>query len=313
MAAPSQAGVKRVLSKLESCINSGNYYEAHQMYRTLYFRYLSQKKYTELIRLLFEGSKLLLDKQQQTSGADLGVLLIDVLIKSKTQPSGEHFDKIAELFALMNPSSPERDTFVQKAIQWSSIGCAQKAGHADLHLKVAKIYWKEKNYTLARNHFLCTKSGVDCALMILEVNDKQGYADEVDLYIAQIVLQFLCLQKKDTAKDVFNEYVARHPKINSGPPYVYPLLNFLYFLFQAIDSHKTAHYAVLCQQYTMSVNRDPCYMQYLDKIGQLFFNVPPKNQSSKNVFSSLLQSFFNGPDEDDDQDGISSFITPEID
>jgi hypothetical protein len=35
----SYDGIKRVLLKLEISINNGNYYEAHQMYRTLYFRY----------------------------------------------------------------------------------------------------------------------------------------------------------------------------------------------------------------------------------------------------------------------------------
>lgn len=34
-------GVQRVLSKLETSIKNGNYYEAHQMYRTLYFRSVS--------------------------------------------------------------------------------------------------------------------------------------------------------------------------------------------------------------------------------------------------------------------------------
>lgn len=38
MASQRSLGIERVLSKLESSINSGNYYEAHQMYRTLYFR-----------------------------------------------------------------------------------------------------------------------------------------------------------------------------------------------------------------------------------------------------------------------------------
>ena len=32
-------GVDRVLAKLERSVNEGKYYEAHQMYRTLYFRY----------------------------------------------------------------------------------------------------------------------------------------------------------------------------------------------------------------------------------------------------------------------------------
>lgn len=38
MATTGQRGVNRVLDKLEASVNSGQYYEAHQMYRTLYFR-----------------------------------------------------------------------------------------------------------------------------------------------------------------------------------------------------------------------------------------------------------------------------------
>lgn len=31
-------GAERVLQKLRKSVEDGNYYEAHQMYRTLYFR-----------------------------------------------------------------------------------------------------------------------------------------------------------------------------------------------------------------------------------------------------------------------------------
>ena len=33
-----RGGIERVLSKLKTSIENENYYEAHQMYRTLYFR-----------------------------------------------------------------------------------------------------------------------------------------------------------------------------------------------------------------------------------------------------------------------------------
>lgn len=39
MAAQGNRGVSRVLQKLEKSVTDGDYYEAHQMYRTLYFRY----------------------------------------------------------------------------------------------------------------------------------------------------------------------------------------------------------------------------------------------------------------------------------
>lgn len=41
MAARRVHGVQRVLAKLELSVSAGNYYEAHQMYRTLYFRFVS--------------------------------------------------------------------------------------------------------------------------------------------------------------------------------------------------------------------------------------------------------------------------------
>jgi hypothetical protein len=36
--ASRRGGTERVLSKLRSSIENRNFYEAHQMYRTLYFR-----------------------------------------------------------------------------------------------------------------------------------------------------------------------------------------------------------------------------------------------------------------------------------
>jgi len=45
MATSRVHGVQRVLSKLESSVNAGNYYEAHQMYRTLYFRLVKRRRW----------------------------------------------------------------------------------------------------------------------------------------------------------------------------------------------------------------------------------------------------------------------------
>jgi hypothetical protein len=36
--AARRGGTERVMSKLKSSIDNKNFYEAHQMYRTLYFR-----------------------------------------------------------------------------------------------------------------------------------------------------------------------------------------------------------------------------------------------------------------------------------
>jgi len=71
--------------------------------------------------------------------------------------------------------------------------------------------------------------------MLVELHRVRGYANEVDLFIAQAVLQYLCLRNKNTATAAFNTYTTQHPNIKTGPPYLLPLLNFLWFLLKAID------------------------------------------------------------------------------
>ncbi|KAJ8683641.1 hypothetical protein QAD02_019433 [Eretmocerus hayati] len=314
MEAGTQHGVKKVLAKLENSINNGHFYEAHQMYRTLYFRYLGQKRYSDLIQLLYSGSLLLLQHEQFTSGADLGILLIDVFKKSEVEPSQAHFQKIVDLFALMNPTSPERETFVQNAVRWSMTGNNYKAGHPNLHQKLAQVYWQEKNYALARQHYLYTKDGAGCASMLVELHQQHGYSNEIDLFITRTVLQYLCLQNKTTADEAFKSYVNQHPRIKNGPPFVEPLLNFVHFLLKSIETGKLSTFTILCEQYLTSLRKDSCFLQYLEKIGEIFFNAKPTHNSSRGLLSSFLQSFFNGMDDDDlNDDQRLTHSTPELD
>ena len=47
----------------------------------------------------------------------------------------------------------------------------------------------EKNYIQARYHLLHSEDGKNCALMLVECHVNNGYPSEVDLFIAQAVLQ----------------------------------------------------------------------------------------------------------------------------
>lgn len=62
-------------------------------------------------------------------------------------------------------------------------------------------------------------------------------------------------------------------------------------------------FAVLCEQYEISIKRDPCYTQYLDKIGQIFFGLkPPQQQPAGGLFGSFIDNFLSGFDDDSDDD-----------
>ena len=111
-ARPGNRGVSRVLAKLQSSIDSGNFYEAHQMYRTLYFRYLGQQKYDELLELLYKGSLVLLVHEQYTSGADLALLLVDTLEKSNCEEGEQWMNKIGILISKIPANIVERETLL---------------------------------------------------------------------------------------------------------------------------------------------------------------------------------------------------------
>lgn len=101
---------------------------------------------------------------------------------------------------------------------------------------IAQVYWNEKNYVQARHHYLYSSDGKGCAKLLIEFQMTQGYYCEIDLFIAQAVLQYLCMRNTNTASQTFTNYTKEHPRINkSGPPYLFPLLNFIWFLLQAVE------------------------------------------------------------------------------
>lgn len=50
-----------------------------------------------------------------------------------------------------------------------------------------------------------------------------------------LISRFLCLKNKNSALVVFTTYTQKHPSIEDGPPFVQPLLNFIWFLLLAVD------------------------------------------------------------------------------
>ncbi|XP_002735673.1 Golgi to ER traffic protein 4 homolog [Saccoglossus kowalevskii] len=292
----NRGGVERVLKKLKASVEAGSYYEAHQMYRTLYFRYMAQKKHAEAIELIYSGANVLLTHNQHGSGTDLCMLLIEVLNTSNTAPAADNLDKVSSLFTQLGPDSTERPLYKNAALKWSCKNDpSHKSGHPELHTLLALILWKEKSYYEARYHFLHSFDGQSCATMLIEYSLRQGLRSEYDMFVAQIVLQYLCLKNEETASVVFYTYTEKHPDIQESPPFMQPLLNFIWFLLLALPGGKTTIFSVLCDKYEPAIKRDPSYVDYLSRIGHLFFGMPPLAEESMQpggVFGNILQSLF---------------------
>lgn len=288
---------ERLLTKLHKTLESEDYYESHQIYRTLYFRLLRERKHFQLSELLFDGSIRLLTLRQHNSGADLATLYIQLLIETNNKTTnGESIvgtdqllTNIRKLFELIPAKSPERLTFVTNAVKLGFVPSAA------IRRQFAIVLWAEKNFMESRIHFVhSSDSGLDCALMLVEYQTTLGYPSEVDLFIGQFVLQVLCVRNKSMADQAFHGYTSRHPSINSlNPPFLLPLLNFLWFLLLAIDGGKTQTFKVLCDLYGTTLKRDPSYNEYLSQIGQIYFGLENAARSRpQGFFGNLIQSLF---------------------
>ena len=52
-----------------------------------------------------------------------------------------------------------------------------------------QIFFLEKNYETARQHFLHTSDGSLCATFLIEYHVVAGFPGEIDLFVTQAVLQ----------------------------------------------------------------------------------------------------------------------------
>jgi len=105
------------------------------------------------------------------------------------------------------------------------------------------------------------------------------------------------------ANRTLQSYTAMHPRISMrNPPFVQPLLNFLWFLLLAIDGGKSSIFKTLCDLYAPSLSRDPTYREYLIQIGEIHFGLkqPQRQAPFGGIFGNLLQSLMEDQDDSDD-------------
>lgn len=280
---------------------------AHQMFRTIYFRYSKQEKFLELLDLLLDGAEKLIAAKQFQSGSDLSLLLIEVLQKCKLNDSDfeKWITQVGGVIEKIEPNVVERETLIVKAVKWSCEGNKKNPnqGHPLMHKMIADIMAKEQNFDQARYHYLLSKDGVGCGKILIQISTK-AFNSEVDMVLCQVVLNLLVLKEKDTALVTFNTYTKLHPKIRTkSPPYRTPLLNFLYFLLHIIDDPKLQGFKTLCELYKTALSRDPAYEKQLQQIGVSYFGAPPALPARQNgLFGDLFSQLFQELEEDSEED-----------
>lgn len=94
------------------------------------------------------------------------------------------------------------------------------------------------------------------------------------------------------AREFHDTYIKSHPALSTTKQH-YPLLNFLKFLFVSIQHDQVKWFKALLDVYEPSLNVDPSFGDYLERIGQYFFNLKPKQTEKGSIFSNIFKMLKN--------------------
>lgn len=258
------------------------------MYKTIYFRCLTNRNYSEALDYLYAGADFLLTNHQWESGAELARLVLEVYVKGKLDLTKTHLNHLCDLLRKMPPGD-DRASFIQKAVD---VLANHKGLLCGFNEQLARVLWSEGSLTEARFRIMLSYNGHAVGSFLIALHQRYGLRSEVDLFITQAVLQFLCMQQMSVAVLTFYTYTRGHPKLEPGPPFTrFPLLNFLWFLMLAIEKKcSVSVFDVLCDKYSFQLQRDSTYLSYLQRIGQLYFGVKLPDKDS-NLLSNIMKLF----------------------
>lgn len=193
-----------------------------------------------------------------------------------------------------------------------------KLGHPLIHKIFARTLWDEANYEHAHHHYLLSRDGTGCGQMLIELSQTKGFANELDMFIAQVVLQQLSLKERDTAVQTFQTYTVQHPRIgHAQPPFELPMLNFVYFLLECCETGAVETFRALCAVYKPTLERDSSFDLYLTRIGVAYFGVRASG-SGGGLIGDLITRLFAGLEDgeevtDNGADGVSATAAAAVD
>ncbi|KAF8983547.1 hypothetical protein CPC16_005259 [Podila verticillata] len=300
-------GTAKVLQKLEKSVSEGNYYEAHQMYRTVANRYVKAHSYADAIKLLRSGALLLLQHKQVGSGTDLALYMVEVYNLDKVPVTEESRDRIFDLADLMDGENSQRKTFLQNAISsWSSNNSEYRNGDPLLQHYVGLLFWKEKDYSQAEAHLLVgTKESAEAlGLVLFEWSELEPSHDK-GAYLLRGVLQELAMRNLRDANVVYSTFVERLPasylssdqKTPDGTKtiktYKSSLINLTQMLLLACQTGNPAIFKQVAAKYRPILAIDENFGALMTSIGELFFNIRAPKQT--NMLADLMSSLFSGP------------------
>eukprot|EP00262_Sarcandra_glabra_P010166 TRINITY_DN250_c0_g1_i1.p1 TRINITY_DN250_c0_g1~~TRINITY_DN250_c0_g1_i1.p1 ORF type:complete len:328 (-),score=51.64 TRINITY_DN250_c0_g1_i1:132-1115(-) len=293
------APAQETIEKLEKTVNSGNYYMAQQMYKSISARYTSAQRYTEALDILQSGASIQLKHGQVTCGAELAVLFVETLVKGKFLYSQETLDRVRKIYLefpqisvplqLGDDDDMQKlsealgaakirvegcSSFLKSALKWSVEFGAPRNGSPELHDMLAEyIYSESPDLDMAKVslHFVRGNHPEKFASTLVNFMGK-CYPGEDDLAIARAVLIYLSLGNLRAANYLMDELRKQLKSKELDFPHS-DLTQFIVYLLQTLERDALPLFKILRQKYKPSIDRESAFDELLDEIAEKFYGV----------------------------------------
>ncbi|KAL4420841.1 hypothetical protein ABPG75_010497 [Micractinium tetrahymenae] len=273
-------GTQKVLRKLEVSLAAGQFYEAHEMFKTVYHRHRARGQAEQSYELAAEGARLQLQKGQVNCGVELALLLVEAYRSDGLAPSEEAVERLLALVDAFprqgrpegaDPPVDECSRVVAAAVKWlRSAGDWQHearlegrlAAYASEALGWHGLGWALPHYARAGDAGATAAAVASAAV--------HGRAEEEDLFVARAALAMAASRPAPGAPGgpaaqlaAARELVACYPSAAGHALPDTPLLRFLGFYLEALARRSAALAELLEVRYRPSLDRDPQLQQLL--------------------------------------------------
>jgi hypothetical protein len=274
---------------IEEHIAKGAYYEALQLYRTLYARSIvKEAKHAALIGELEKGAGTMLRAGESNCAIELLELLFTAYDKAHVAPSDERVAALQQLFEQLPPhkyTDNKCQALLKHVAAWSKAPQCEHGAPA-LHNLFARKFADAADLMQANAHYL---RGNDAAAHVALI---RRWADEAapserDLLFARAVLQALCFDQLYAASELHAAALADARIADS------PLTHAIGFVVSCCERDAGPLFTELRSRYAGSFARDPAFAQYLDAVGKRFFAIQPA-AAPPNMMTMLQQMLGGG-------------------
>ncbi|XP_008459732.1 protein GET4 [Cucumis melo] len=306
--------VQEHIIKIEDVIDTGDYYGAQQMYKSVSARYVAAERYSEALDILQSGACTQLKLEQITCGSELAVLFVETLVKGKVPYDDNTLDRVRKIYKNF-PQIPlpqhlgEDDdmqqlsealgaaktrvegcsSFLKAALKWSMEFGSQRSGSPEIHIMLATYIYSESpevDMTRVSYHFVRGDNPKKFASTLVNFMGK-CYPGEDDMAIARAVLMYLSLGNLRDANVLFDELKKEEEREELELPDS-DLIEFIVYLLLTLQRDALPLFNMLRVNYKSSLEREPALNELLDEIAEKFYGVRRRNPL-QGIFGDFLK------------------------